>query len=91
MIDRKSRTSAESSIGNTPNTSTQIGQLFRILLKKAHHMSRTVGGIAHICFKQWFQITADAHPGVSGVSKDQKLCEKFNNTNCQVDHPAKIE
>ena len=24
----------------------------------------TVGGIAHICFK-WFQITADAHPGVS--------------------------
>ena len=29
----------------------------------------TVGGIAYICFK-WFQITADAHPGVSGVSKD---------------------
>ena len=51
----------------------------------------TVGGIAHICFKQWFQITADAHPGVSGVSKDQKFCEKFKNTHCQVDHPAKIE
>ena len=48
-------------------------------------------GIAHICFKQWFQITADAHPGVSGVSKDQKFCEKFKNTHCQVDHPAKIE
>ena len=48
----------------------------------------TVGGIAHICFKQWFQITADAHPG---VSKDQKFCEKFKNTHCQVDHPAKIE
>ena len=31
----------------------------------------TVGGITHICFKQWFQIPADAHPGVSGVSKDQ--------------------
>ena len=52
---------------------------------------RTVGGIAHICFNQWFQITADAHPRVSGVSKDQKFCEKFKNTHCQVDHPAKIE
>ena len=51
----------------------------------------TVGGIALICFKQWFQITADAHPGVSGVSKDQKFCEKFKNTHCQVDHPAKME
>ena len=50
----------------------------------------TVGGIAHICFK-WFQITADAHPGVSWVSNDQKFCEKFKNTHCQVDHPAKIE
>ena len=35
--------------------------------------------------------TADAHPGASGVSKDQKVCEKFKNTHCQVDHPAKIE
>ena len=51
----------------------------------------TVGGITHICFKQWFQITADARPGVSGVSKDQKSCEKFKNTHCQVDHPAIIE
>ena len=51
----------------------------------------TVGGITHICFKQWFQITADAHPGVSGVSKDQKFCEKFKNTRCQVDYPAKME
>ena len=50
-----------------------------------------VGGITHICFKQWFQITADAHPGVSEVSKDQKFCEKFKNTHCQVNHPAKIE
>ena len=57
----------------------------RRLLKSA-----TVGGIAYICFK-WFQITADAHPGVSWVSNDQKFCEKFKNTNCQVDHPAKIE
>ena len=38
-----------------------------------------------------FQITADAHPGVSGVSKHQKFCEELKNTNCQVDHPAKIE
>ena len=38
-----------------------------------------------------FQITADAHPGMSGVSKDQKFCEKFKNSHCQVDHPAKIE
>ena len=36
-------------------------------------------------------ITADTHPGVSGVSKDQKFCEKFKNTHCQVDHPAKME
>ena len=35
--------------------------------------------------------TADAHPGVSGVSNDQKFCEKFKNTHCQVNHPAKIE
>ena len=35
--------------------------------------------------------TADAHPWVSGVSKDQKFCEKFKNTHCRVDHPAKIE
>ena len=33
-----------------------------------------------MCFKQWFQFTADAHPGVSGVSKDQKFCEKFKTT-----------
>ena len=26
----------------------------------------TVGGIAHISFKHWFQITVDAHPWVSG-------------------------
>ena len=32
----------------------------------------TVGGIAYICFK-WFQITADAQPGVSWVSNDQKF------------------
>ena len=35
--------------------------------------------------------TTDAHPGVSGVSRDQKFCEEFKNTHCQVDHPAKIE
>ena len=35
--------------------------------------------------------TADAHPGVSGVSKDQKFCQKFKNTHCQVDCPAKME
>ena len=50
----------------------------------------TVGGMAYICFK-WFQITADAHPGVSWVSNDQEFCEKFKNTHCQVDYPAKIE
>ena len=31
------------------------------------------------------------HPGVSGVSKDQKFIQKFKNTHCQVNHPAKIE
>ena len=35
--------------------------------------------------------TADAHPGVSGVSKGQKFFEKFKITHCQVNHPAKIE
>ena len=50
----------------------------------------TVGGIGYICFK-WFQITADVHPVVSWVSNDQKFCEKFKNTHCQVDHPGKIE
>ena len=35
--------------------------------------------------------TADAHPEVSGVSKDHRFYEKFKNTHCQVDHPAKIE
>ena len=35
-----------------------------------------------------FQITTDAHPG---VSKGQKFCEEFKNTHCQVDHPAKVE
>ena len=50
----------------------------------------TVGRIVHICFKR-FQITADAHPGVSWVSNDQKFCEKFKSTHCQVNHPAKIE
>ena len=32
--------------------------------------------------------TTDAHPGVSGVSRDQKFCEEFKNTHCQVDHPT---
>ena len=49
------------------------------------HLPYTVGGITHICFKQWFEITADAHPG---VPKDQKFCEKFQSTHCQVDHLA---
>ena len=35
--------------------------------------------------------TADAHPGVSGMSKAQKLYDRFKNTHCQVDNPAKIE
>ena len=58
--------------------------------KNNKQVSFTVGGIAYICFK-WFQITADAHPGVSWVSNDQKFCEKYKNTHCQVVHPAKIE
>ena len=28
----------------------------------------------------------DTDPGDSGVSKDQKICEEFRTTNCQVDH-----
>ena len=42
------------------------------------------------CFNL-FQITADADPEVSGVSNDQKFCEKFKKNHCQVDHPAQIE
>ena len=45
---------------------TQYGNMACGVFKRG-----TVGGIAHICSKQWFQITADAHPGVSGVSKDK--------------------
>ena len=30
--------------------------------------------------------TMDTDPGVSGVSKDQKNCEKSKTTHCQVDH-----
>ena len=60
-------------------------------LRHPLHILHTVGGITHICFKQWFQITVDAHPGVSGVSKDQKFCDEFKNTHYQVDHPAIIE
>ena len=30
--------------------------------------------------------TADAHPGVSGVSKDQKFCEKFKKSHCQAEY-----
>ena len=30
-----------------------------------------------------FQITADTHPGVLGVSKDQTFFEEFENTDCQ--------
>ena len=48
-----------------------------------------------ISFSDWLSAnTADAHPGVSGVSgvsKDQKFCEEFENTHCQVDHPPIIE
>ena len=65
---------------------TQYGNMACGVFKRG-----TVRGIAHICSKQWFQITADAHPGVLGVSKDQKFSEKFKNTHCQVAHPAKIE
>ena len=56
------------------------------------------GSTAHTgrnCFNL-FQIsfsanTADTDPGVSGVSKDQKNCEEYKNTHCQVDHPPIIE
>ena len=37
-------------------------------------------------------ILLDAHPGDSGVSKDQKhCCGELKNTHCQVDHPPNIE
>ena len=42
-------------------------------------------------FQQWIQIIADAHPGESGVSKDQKFCDKLKTTHCQVGHPDIIE
>ena len=52
------------------------------------HTGRNCSNLFHISFSA---NTADAHPGVSGVSKEQKFCEKLKNTHCQVDHPAKIE
>ena len=58
------------------------------LAEKPYHTGRNCFTLFQISFSG---NTADAHPEVSGVSKDQKFCEKFKNTHCQVDHPAKIE
>ena len=71
------------------NTNTNSWNIYFLKYRKSRAVDQsTVGGITHICFKQWFQITADVHPG---VSKDQKFCEKYKNTRCQADHLAKIE
>ena len=58
---------------------------YRIECKQNSHTGRNRFNLFHISFSA---NTADAHPG---VSKDQKFCEKFKNTHCQVDHPTKIE
>ena len=55
---------------------------------RADHTGRNCFNLFQISFSA---NTGDTDPEVSGVSKDQKLCEKFKNTHCQVDHPAKIE
>ena len=52
------------------------------------HTGRNCFNLSQISFSA---NTEDAHPGVSGVSKDQKFYEKIKNTHCQVDHPGKIE
>ena len=57
-----------------------IGVLDSVITK---HTGRNCLNLFQISFSA---NTADAHPGVSGVSKDQKFCEKFINTHCQVDH-----
>ena len=49
------------------------------------HTGRNCFNLFQISFSE---ITVDAHPG---VSKDQKFSEKFKNTHCQVDYPAKME
>ena len=56
--------------------------------KQCSHTGRNRFNLFQISFSA---NTADAHSGVSGVSKDQKFCEKFKNTHCQVDHQAKME
>ena len=50
------------------------------------HWEELLKSVSDFIFsKHW-----DTDLGVSGVSKDQKCFEKFKNSHCQVDHPAKI-
>ena len=42
----------------------------------------TLGGIASICFKSLSTQTQICQ------DQDQKFCENFKNTHCQVEHPA---
>ena len=66
------------------------GHEFRLDMKKGStiHTGRNCFNLFQISFSA---NTADAHPGVSGMSKEQKFCEKFKDTHCHVDHPAKME
>ena len=56
------------------------------------HTGRNCFSVFQISFSDWLLAnTADAHPGVSRVSKDQKFIEEFKNTHYQVYHPPIIE
>jgi hypothetical protein len=78
-------------------TKTLIGDWSSLLLVTTGvsfpgHTGRNRFNLFQISFPDWWSAnTADAHPGVSEVSKDQKFIEDFNNTHCQVDHPPIIE
>jgi hypothetical protein len=67
--------------------SGQIGST-KLVLPKWHKYGILNRVIRVGTIVSYYCITADAHPG---VSKGQKFCERFKNTHCQVDHPAKIE
>ena len=80
-----------SRMGNYPilvHKLRSLSEYYHLPVKDVCHTGRNCFNLFQISFSA---NTVDTDPGVSRVSKDQKFCEKFKNTHCQVDHPAKIE
>ena len=78
-------------INYTGPTILYIGKFYTIF-SPIIHTGRNCFNLFQISFSDCSSVnTADAHPGVSGVSKDHKFCEELKNTHCQVDHPPIME